>query len=260
MKTTIVKVLPIVVGVALGWLLMAAPEWLRDLGPWRFPLVGAGVLVLLVGFVAMTIASNLPADIALEPLPGADVGPLDALLHGYESVGFERAGTPLRAGVSPPALLVPLVHRDGRSYATVFRTDTVPAKTSFDVVSILEGGRGGLTTSPTAAGTTLPAAPGELRQVFRDAPPATLAERHAEAVSYLERRGLPLKRVSAQAFAADFKAAIAAQRANFLAHPLRASAVAIWRSATHLTPHLGGIASQPFAQRQIERLLTGRRS
>ncbi len=258
MNKTAFKFLPILVGGALGWLLMAAPDWLRALGSSRFLVVGLGVFVLLVVFVAMTIASNLPADIALEPIPDTDLGALAPLVQGYEGAGFVPAGVPLRAGVAPPALLVPLVHTDGRSYATVFRTGTVPSKTSFDVVSILWGGRGGLTTSPTPAGTTLPAAPGQFRQVFPDAPPATLFEHHVAGLSFLEARGLPIRKVSAQTFAADFKAAVAAQRVHFLSRPLRHSIVAIWRSATRLSPHMGPIARQPLARRQLERLLTGR--
>jgi hypothetical protein len=98
-----------------------------------------------------------------------------------------------------------------------------------------------------------------LRQVFRDAPPSTLFEHHRAAVAYLEGRGLPFKAVSAVSFTADFKAAVAKQRAHFLARPIRCAIVAIWRSATKLTPHTGPIEKQALARRQIGELLAGRR-
>jgi hypothetical protein len=258
-KNGIIKVLPIVVGVALGWLLMASLGWMRGLGPLRFAAAGALVLVLLVAFVILVVSANVPADITVVPEPEADISELAPLVRDYESVGFAPVGPPFRAGAAPPALLVALVDRERRAYATVFRTTTVPPKTSFDVVSIFAGGRGGLTTSPSPTGTTLPAAPGQLRQVFPGATPAALAKHHGAALDYLSGRAIPLKPASAEAFISEFKAAIGAQHAHFFANPAFHAIVAIWRSATHLTPHLGPIQEQRLARRQIEHLLTGRR-
>jgi hypothetical protein len=259
MKDNALKVLPILVGVALGFLLVSAPEWFRGLGPARFLVAATLVFIFLVSFVALTISANLPADIRLTPTPETDLGQLRPIVESYQALGFSPAGPALFAGVSPPALMVPLVHPSGKMYATVFRTGTVPAKTSFDVVSLLDGGRGGLTTSPTPAGATLPAASGNFRQVFNGVAPSALVEHHRAALAYLEGRGLPFKPVSAPSFTADFKAAVAAQRAYFLAHPIRCAVIAIWRSATKLTPHTGPIEKQPLAQRQIAALATGRR-
>ena len=258
MKDKALKVLPIAVGVALGFLLVSAPEWFRGLGPLRF-LVAAGlVFAFLISFVAVTISANLPGDIRLTPASEDDLGELRPIVESYRAIGFSPAGPPLLAGVSPPALMVPLVHQAGKMYATVFRTGTVPAKTSFDVVSLLAGARGGLTTSPTPAGATLPAAAGNFRQVFNGATPPVLVKHHLAGIAYLERRGIHLKPVSAASFTSDFKAAIADQRAHFLARPIRSAIVAIWRSATRLTPHTGPIEKQPLAQRQIAGLITGR--
>jgi hypothetical protein len=114
MKDNALKVLPIVVGVALGFLLVSAPQWFRGLGPARF-LVAAGlVLVSLVSFVAVTITANLPADIRLTPAPETDLGQLNPIVESYRVLGFSPAGPPLLAGVSPPALMVPLVQPGGK--------------------------------------------------------------------------------------------------------------------------------------------------
>ncbi len=95
--------------------------------------------------------------------------------------------------------------------------------------------------------------------MFRDAPLSVLVEHHRAALAYLEGRGLPFKPVSAASFTADFKGAVAAQRAHFLARPIRWAVVAIWRSATKLTPHVAPLDKQPTGQRQIAALVTGRR-
>jgi hypothetical protein len=218
------------------------------------------VFVLLLGFTAWMIGRNLPAEIGLRPLPDGAVPPeVRALVDAYRALGFVPAGPPREAGVMPPALLVPLVHDAERCYGTVFRTGTVPAKTSFDVVSILDGERGGLTTGPDPAGATLPAAPGELRQVFPGARIADLFARHREALAFMRSRGLAVRAVSAATFEADFRAAFARQRRAFRAAPLRWALVAIWRSVTRRTPHAGPLAGQKIADRQLRELTTGAR-
>ena len=253
--------LPIVVGIALGLLLVRAPAALPSLGPAALVIAAALVVLLLVAFTAWMIGRNLPAEIAIRPLPEGAVPPdVRALVDAYRALGFAPAGPPREVGVSPPALLVPLVHDAEHCYGTVFRTSTVPAKTSFDVVSILGGDRGGLTTGPDPAGATLPAAPGELRQVFPGARAADLFARHREALAFLRSRGLAARAVSAATFEADFRAAFARQRIAFRAAPLNWALVAIWRSATRSSPHTGPLAGQKIAERQLRELATGVRS
>jgi len=253
--------LPIVVGIALGLLLVRAPAALRSLGPASIVVAAGLVFLLLVVFTAWMIGRNLPAQIGLRPRLEGSVPPeVRALVDAYRALGFVPAGPPREAGVMPPALLVPLVHDAERCYGTVFRTTTVPAKTSFDVVSILEGDRGGLTTGPDPAGATLPAAPGELRQVFPGARVEELFARHREALAFLRSRGLAARAVSAATFEADFRGAFARQRRAFRAAPLRWAVIAIWRSATRRTPHVGPLAAQKLAARQLQELTTGVRS
>ena len=60
--------------------------------------------------------------------------------HAVITQGFVAAGPAYDVGVRPPAVLLPFVHEAELSYSTVFRTRTLPAKTVFDFVSILDSG------------------------------------------------------------------------------------------------------------------------
>jgi hypothetical protein len=256
-----VKFLPIVVGLALGWLLTNPPAWLSFLGGWAYVAGALMVFVLFVGFIAFQITASLPEDVSLEPLTDHASPPeVRGLLSEFAALGFRQAGPPLRVGISPPGLLVPLVHEEARAYATVFRTGTVPAKTAFDVVSILEGERGGLTTGAEAMGTALPAFPGSLRQVFAGARPEKVFQGHVQGLSHLKSRGLTPRAVSASSFATDFKEGMRRQRRAFLASPIPNTLVTMWRASSGRTPHMGPIASQEVAQRAIRELTMGRRS
>jgi len=254
------RFLPIVVGLLLGYLLVSPPGWLAALGPWRWPAVVAIVLLGLLAFTAYQLSANLPADPPLEPAAEVELsGELRNLCARFEALGFKRVGPPLTVGISPPALLVAFVHEAERCYGTAFRTTTLPPKTAFDCVSILDGDRGGLTTGAERAGAVIPAARGSLRQVFPKASVEKVFERHREGVQYLRSRGLPVRPVSASTFGGDFAASFRRQREAFLAAPLRGAAVTLWRAASGRTPHLGPIATQAVAQADIHELLTGAR-
>ena len=93
------RILPILVGLVLGYLLMSPPEWLAPLGPWRWLTVGAIVLLGLLAFTAWQLSANLPADPPLEPAGEGEVtGELKALCTRFEALGFQRIGTPLTVG------------------------------------------------------------------------------------------------------------------------------------------------------------------
>ena len=261
MAKKLAALVPIVVGIILGILVTKGPAVMKPAGPLAMILAVALVFALLLGFIAWLINRNLPADLALRPLSEQAVPPeVTALADAYRALGFVPAGPPREVGGMPPALLVPLVHEGERCYGTVFRTGTVPAKTSYDVVSILEGERGGLTTGPDPTGAGLPAAPGELRQVFPRAGAADLFARHREALAFLRSRGLAVRPVSSATLESDLRHAIARQRRAFLGAPLRWALVALWRSVTRLTPHVGPLAEQKIAARQLRELATGRRA
>jgi hypothetical protein len=257
---SLARFLPILVGLALGYLLVSPPDGLERLGPWRWLVVLALVLLGLLAFTAYQLSANLPADPPLEPAPESEVaGDIRGLSSRFEALGFQRIGPPMTVGISPPVLMVAFVHEGERSYATAFRTGTVPQKTAFDCVSILEGDRGGLTTGAEAAGAAIPAARGALRQVFPGAGVEQVFDRHRRALQHLRSRGLPAKAVSASTFRHDFALSFRRQREAFLAAPLRGAAITLWRASTGRTPHLAPIASQAVAQATIRELLTGTR-
>ncbi len=254
------RFLPIVVGLLLGYLLVSPPRAIAGLGPWRWPAVIAFVLAGLLVLTAYQLSANLPADPPLEPATEAVVtGELRHLCARFEALRFERVGPPMTVGISPPGLLVPFVHEAERSYGTAFRTSTVPPRTAFDCVSILEGDRGSLTTGAERGGAVVPAARGSFRQVFPGASVEKVFERHREGLQYLRGRGLAPRPVSASTFPRDFAASFRRQREAFTAAPLRAAAITLWRAATGRTPHLGPIDAQPAALGAIDELLTGRR-
>ena len=254
MKALIFKVLPLVIGVAIGWLLINPPDWL-DMPAWvRYPVLLLLVaVVVLIGFMVL-ILSNLPRDVELKAEDARKVsqGMFD-LLDGYERAGFELAGPAFEVGVQPPAILVSLTHTSGEIYGTIFRTQTIPPKTSCDVVSIFEP-VGGLTTCAAREGAVLPTGPGVFFQVFENADTQTQLDRHLAALTYLKSRGVRVKHVSADTFPDDFKNAIASQRRFFLRRPFRHTIVTVYRAATGRTPHLGPLEEQDVARRSLDQL------
>jgi hypothetical protein len=254
------RFLPILVGLVFGYVLVSPPGWLAFLGPYRW--LGAVVLVFggLVAMTAYQLSANLPADPRLEPAPEEQVnGALRDLCDRFEALGFQRIETPFLVRLSPPAIMVAFVNEAERTYATAFRTTTVPAKTAFDCVSILDGDRGGLTTGAEPSGAAIPAARGSLRQVFAKADVEQVFRRHREGLQFLRGRGLGARAVSAQTFRRDFAESFRRQREAFTSSPLRGALVTLWRAATSRTPHLGSIAAQSVARATIAELQSGHR-
>ncbi len=258
MKDGIARFLPIVVGVAIGWLLFHPPQWLGPAGPLRSLAMIAIGFALFVAFIVYVIAASVPADVAVTP----HAGPVDPGIARYgerlKALGFAEAGPPLRVEIKPAATLLPFVHASEPVYATVFRTGTVPAVTSFDFVSILDGCRGGLTSSADPRGATLPAGPGAFRQVVAGAGMEAVFRLHLEGVAWLRGRGLAAKRVSAQDFVHDFKAAVRRQNEGFRRAPVRHALIALWRTVSKRHPHDGPLSRQPAAESQARALQAGR--
>jgi len=258
MKDSLSKFLPFIVGGTIGWLMFNPPEGLAPRGPFRMVIMIAVGFVLLLAFIVYSISASVRADVGLAP----HSGPIDASIAVYadriKALGFVEAGPPYRVDIKPAVTLVPFVHASEPVYATVFRTGTVPAVTAFDFVSILDGFRGGLTTSADSRGGTLPAGPGALRQIIDGAGVEPVYRLHLEGVNWLRLRGLPAKKVSAQEFAVDFKKAIAKQHEGFRSAPVRHALVALWRTVSRRHPHHGSLASQPAAAGQVRELQTGR--
>jgi len=254
MKATALKLLPYVLGVLLAWLLANPPA---ELGPLRYPASALLVVLALLAFTAAQILMNLPEDVAVDSdSEAAELPELVALAGQAEALGFERIGG-FRVGVAPPARMLAAVQRRERSYLAVYRTDTIPAKTFFDFVSVFDGERGGLTTTAAIEGVALPAAPGSLRQALPGASLGECWERHREALGWLAGRGLPARSATAASFVFDFKESFRRQRAAFLARPFRTTALTLFRAALRRSPEVGPLAERRGGEAAVESIRAG---
>lgn len=250
MKDIAAKLMPYLVGIAIAVVLISGPDLLTGLGALRYLAVGLAAVVALMLFLAVVVHSNLPSRLILEPVTEwSGSGEAERRVRELEALGFDRTGPIYRVPTTPAGLLQPLVHRTEPIYATVFRTGTLPAKVGHELVSLFSDRVGGLTSVVDPAAVVLPAPTSVLRQVLVGAAPERLLEAHREAMAYLAGAGLSWKPVSAASFEHDFTQAMVAQRRFFIHSPVRHVAVALWRSVTRRSPHLGPIAQQQGAQR-----------
>lgn len=255
MKDLMAKVMPIVMGAAIGWMLYHPPAFLAPLGALRYVVMILAGAVLLVGTVVMSVAAALPREAALTPSMAAIDPAMRHLVDGYLALGFQLAGPVYTVGVAPAATLVGLVHPREPVFGTVFRTGTIPPVVASDFVSLLEGERGGLTTSANPRGGTLPGDDGSFRQCLVGSTLQELFAAHREAVAWLRTRGVRCRTVSAASFPADFARALGRQRAVFMSNPIGNAVRAIWRTASKRTVGRGRLSEQPGIDAQIARLL-----
>jgi hypothetical protein len=208
--------------------------------------------------VPLIALANLPADLKMEAVRPEQVpAELRPLGDHFMKLGFHPVEPPFRVEMAPAAYVIGFVHETEPVYGTAFRTTTVPAKTSYDFVSILEGDRGGLTTNADPSGAALPAESGGFRQVLRGQDPERLFRAHLDGLAYLRSQGFSARPVSAETFQRDLKAAVRRQRELFLATPLRSSMLTLWRAATKQVPFSGSLRTQKVASEQLRTLLSG---
>lgn len=257
MKNTIIKLLPIALGVALGWFIFQPPGWIESLGIASPLVIALVVFVVLIVFIVWHLNSNLPADLQLEPFLGPLSDDMTELIARFQCLGFVPAETPWIAGMKPPAIVVGLVHPDHPIIAAVYRTGTVPSVMAFDFVSVFHGQSGGLTTGSDRRGGSLPAGPTSFRQLFHGAEPADLLEHHRLALAWLEGKGLVFQKVAVSEFPHMMRQGIALQRCEFLAAPVRFALIVLWRATTSRNPHLVPINAQRGVEAQVERLARG---
>jgi hypothetical protein len=254
-KANLLRLLPIGVGLLLGWLLAAPPAALRAMGPAVYFLTVPLALLLLLCLTGLLVAANLPKDLPLRPEPQVITrDDVRALVASYRSLGFEEAGLPLRMPLSPAVILIPFVHRREAVFGTLLHAQTVASKPTFDFLSILAGGRGALLSAEHPGASALPAAPGVIRQVFAGASVEALFERHREALAFLRRRGVAVEPAVAEELPERLRRAALEQRRAFYRRPLRATLVVLWRSLTRRSPERRPMTEQPDALEEISRL------
>ncbi len=244
MKDNLVKFLPYIVGITIGWLLMSPPLWFRSMGVFGYLILVLLCGAALVSFFAIIILANLPADVQLTPDPGASTGGLDELMVRIVALGFVTAGPPLQVKIAPPALFVPYMNEAWGTYAMLYRTGTVPPKTMHEFVTILDDEKGSLTTLAEVKGDVLPSEKKIRKQIFPGASVEELFEYHCEAVTHLHNQGLFRRSVSAETVIPDMKKSFARSRARFLSSPLWNTLVVVYRIKSGKVPHLGSIMSQ----------------
>jgi len=248
---------PIIFGLALGLMIVHPPEALRSLGGASYLIMIGVAFAAIFAFTIFSLSKNLPASIEMTPDRTSAV-PEDvrSIADQFLTAGFDQAALPLIVGTTPPALVIPFVHEKEKTYGTVFRTGTVPAKTSYDLFSYFQNIEGGLTTGPNPQGAAFPTTSGSFRQVFPGAGVKELFEKHRQALAFLKMRKIECKNVSQSSFSEDYKKSFARMRKGFLKNPLSFASVVLWRAITKKTPHIGLIQMQPGTKKQIDQLLS----
>lgn len=252
MKLALNVLVVVLIAALIGWLLVFPPLVAGSTVPARVLvwslIIASGLMVLFV----YAVLAAMPRDMTLEPI---DAHAANAEMMGRmdeaEAEGFVLAGPVLKVGMPFATALVPMVHRDGHAYATFFTIQAgKSSKTSFDIVTLFDGDAG-LTTNTDPAGACNPASPGSFRQVFPEADIAQLMAHHRASVAWLQREGAVAAQHTPDAFENDIRRAINKSRDTFLQNPLGYTVVAVWRTITKTTPHIGPIADQRSTPRLL---------
>jgi hypothetical protein len=248
----------VILAVAAFWLMGRAPASVsRPVWVIVVALLWFGVMFgLLLRATLRSLERSLRGDVAMTPV-GEDRMPeaLRTLADRYSSLGLTRATPPLAVAMSNEAILVGFIQRDGDVAGSTFSIQPPigATVTSYDFFSRFEDDRGALTTSPSRGGSVLRSTPGVLRQVFPHADPATLLQRHREALAWLSTQGVRARKLRIDEFEAVFRRALEQQQAAFRAARLGYALTAIWRTVTKATPNLGPLREQRGVEAAIRR-------
>ncbi len=245
MREWFYKLLPYGLGSVVAYVALSASSFIST-SDFLNPLLL--VAILLGGTLVATIialSNGLPRDVSIQPVPG-EAPPRDAKewIESFESLGFVPEGDPLRIDLRPSATLWPFVHRELQCSGAVFSTGTLPPRSSFEIITGVEGDRGALTSGPNPDVFVLPCARGYFRQVLRGAPPAHLLAHHLKATSYLAECNLALTKSAPGTPAERVRQSVARQRRAVMASPVRSAAIVLWRVITKRNPYELPIAKQ----------------
>jgi hypothetical protein len=240
-----------------GVVLLVSPEWVPlEVSPWAIR--GAAAALFLSGLtvaVLGAILAGLPREAVLDALPDEAIPePCRPLVLRCEALGFERLGPALRVRLEPAVSVVPFWHAAERTYATVFLSDGAPTRAHYDFVTVFEPGDVGLTSVATPAAGVLPPPRGSFLQMFPNAAPEELLERHREGRKHLEQAGNLRTRPRCAGFEELLAQALRRQRGSFLRAPLRHTWLALWRVLTKRMPALGPVAAQAATRDRLDAL------
>jgi hypothetical protein len=247
MRNTFFRVLPYLMGAAIGVFLANPPAFFSALGPWRPLALIAAMAIGLLASTGISMWVSLPARIRVEPLTedaGAISPEVVRLMNEYRVLGFEPSEGPGTVHIRPLAYTWPFLHRESGCRGSVFATSTIPRKVGYEIASYIEGGEGVLSTSANPAATVLPSSPGDFKEVIRDGTPRQLLAAHLRARAFLESRGYRFKPPGTSRMQERLQRSIAKQRRAIAANPFKAVAVAWWRAVMKTSPYLGPLESQ----------------
>jgi hypothetical protein len=255
-KASFFRALPIGVGALIGWFLVYPPDFLRALGWGAHAVTGLLAVILLLSVVALSILANLPGTLHLREAPeSAPSREMQHLLASYELLGFGQVGPPRQAALSPATLIYLFRHEKEPIVGTVYEPQVLGARPAYDFVSVLAGGKGGLTSSAAVQAATLPCAPGVLRQVIAGADVETLLKAHRRALRRLQELGVAADPVAADDLVPSLKRAIARDRQAFLRRPVRATLTALWRTMRKRSPEACPLEDQPDFEERARHLV-----
>lgn len=244
MRQLFFKLLPYALGGILGVLVVFPPASFDELGLWKVPILGGILLLGLLATVSVQMLVGLPQDPAVEPVHEAPPREAAHLIAQLQALGFETIEPSLRIDLRPPATIVVMMNRAAACWASVFVTGTLPRRVGYDILSVVEGKRGTMTSLADPAAAVLPVPPGHFKQVIRGASPQELLTHHQRAVDFLASRGVSVEQPDGQDVAGRVRRSLVLQRQVVTANPLKAAAVTLWRATTKRTPFDRALASQ----------------
>jgi len=248
------RVLPFIIGLMLGWLVVAPPAWFTEMGPARHLLTAMVFLFFLLALGVSLALGGLPRKLRLRRAADQTLPETEReLVERLEQMGFLGEDALYRSGSVPSILLLPLIHRQEQAYAFVWGSGRRRARIRVTFVTRFDGVAGELTTTSARSSAVLPAAPGQLLQVLPGEAPEALWKAHRQALRALERQGVSFRVLTGSALTADLKERNAERRSAFLAAPLRHTLAMYWRVLTRRSPHLGTLDEQGM-RRRLERL------
>ncbi len=220
-----------------------------------YVVLSKGLLVLVAwrGFVRQS--GN---DIRFETL-GEQALTAELIAHRERAaaLGFAPDGPPLRFISGGEALVVPMLHRDGKVKLTLSSAAKTPAHVRCSVVSRFPEVAGWIATQSERSSAYMLATPGALKQCFPGATMEMLVEHHARALAFVAREGMTVSTIPAGEFQ-DIELWFGRRlHAALRAHPWRYASVFVLRRALNASPHLRPLADQPGARRELARIRAG---
>jgi hypothetical protein len=251
-RELVFKYIPILAGLAL-----AVAVFVVEPGIQRQLAIGGVVVFAILLWAVSLISKNLPADLRMEPTSEPIPDGLAQVCEQLRRIGFEQIGSPMHVNVAPPALVVAFAHAREQVYATAFVAGATKV-VAFDMISIFEDDRGGLTSSPNRLAANLPAQLGSFRQISPDASPERLYAVHLDSLAYLREHTIATRPVGADTFERDFTMSMQRQREAFLRAPFLYAAVVLKRAVAPTTKYMVPLRDQVDTRRDLERLFEAR--